>query len=386
MLFAAALPLMAYWYYSNQQPEEGEQELDCAEDNIKGGGTSDDLAFNLSLDDEVNPYDMSFWGPEATAKRPAPDRGAARRLAHGVPGEDTEFDFSVGLDEALRDVDFGLDLGLGHGGAKGGGKGKSKGKGKGHGDVPGGGAPRQPNPRQVFVGGLGDLSEESVRTFFEQVGEVERVKVLCHPDGLPRGRGFVTFRTEEQARDACSLSGSQLQGRRIFVEETMLKGDRRVPGPAKGGKGAGQPAEPRREIDEILEDALEEEAGPLQLSDFDAGSKRFLEELMRRDRLAGTRRSVMALELVFKQVRHKQRADVRKWPAYVFTLLEKFDPQLCDDLAVRKLSEATGGLVGRAARGEVPREGDIKRAWEYVPADDGETRQVLDRWGKPVLL
>ena len=36
--------------------------------------------------------------------------------------------------------------------------------------------------------------------------------------------------------------------------------------------------EERTELDDLLEEALEEEAGPLLLEDFDSGAKRFLTE------------------------------------------------------------------------------------------------------------
>merc|ERR1712232_1465005 len=64
-------------------------------------------------------------------------------------------------------------------------------------------------------------------------------------------------------------------------------------------------------IDEILDEALEEQS-VLQHSDFDQGSKRFLTELMNRDRTDGTCRAVEALEAVFKQTRSKDRDSVRK--------------------------------------------------------------------------
>merc|ERR1711879_236576 len=86
--------------------------------------------------------------------------------------------------------------------------------------------------------------------------------------------------------------------------------------------------------------------------DFDMGAKRFLEELMRRDRVAGTRRSVEAIEMVFQQTRSKTRESVRKWPAYVFTLLQRFDPKLCEELAEknleRKMQERKGRRDGAA--------------------------------------
>lgn len=454
MLFAAALPLMAYWYYSNE-PDTPEKEEDNEEEDQSGPEDSRDPFCNgrppacgddvdaIGMEDE-DEYSSSFWGPDVPSGGASHPRGARPpkasrplRESNAEPADGTpDLDFDFGLDDHLRldDLDGAhgqrpgppmhgtaesLDLSFGAGGCKGSGKGKAKGKAKGKHDGAGrepGGGPRPPDPKQVFVAGVGDLEEESIRSFFEDAGEVDRLKVLYQPDGQPRGVCFVTFREEDQARRALRLHGSELEGRRLTVRLAHGRGPGgEQPGPAprdpgrgagggggagggRGGRGAGAAGgagggggpEPRAEIDGILEEALEEEAqegGPLRPGDFDAGAKRFLTELMRRDRAQGTGRSVLALEAVFRQVRSKQRDSVRKWPAYVYALLERFDPELCDDLAAEKASLGERPSAGgRVARGEAPGESDIRRAWEYAPASSDGSRQVLDRWGKPVLL
>mmetsp|Transcript_178848 Transcript_178848/g.573172 ORF Transcript_178848/g.573172 Transcript_178848/m.573172 type:complete len:364 (-) Transcript_178848:198-1289(-) len=102
-------------------------------------------------------------------------------------------------------------------------------------------------------------------------------------------------------------------------------------------QAAGAPEAPKTELEEILEEALGEEQGPMRPEDFDAGAKRFLDELMRRDRASGTRKAVAALEMLFEQTRHKERDEVRKWPAYICTLLQRLDPKLVEELNEQEL-------------------------------------------------
>merc|ERR1719221_74731 len=102
----------------------------------------------------------------------------------------------------------------------GGGRPKGKGKGKGKDDKGKGkdpNAPREPNPKQVFVANVGELEEDEIQQIFEDVGEVDRMKVLRNEDGSSKGVCFVTFRTEEQAQDALKLHGTQLEGRSLVV-------------------------------------------------------------------------------------------------------------------------------------------------------------------------
>eukprot|EP00928_Gymnodinium_smaydae_P061989 TRINITY_DN4593_c0_g1_i1.p1 TRINITY_DN4593_c0_g1~~TRINITY_DN4593_c0_g1_i1.p1 ORF type:complete len:612 (-),score=185.77 TRINITY_DN4593_c0_g1_i1:41-1834(-) len=283
-------------------------------------------------------------------------------------------------------TNFGSGGGLGGGGGGGfGGKGKGDGK-----------APREADPRQLFVAGLGDAHEDEVRAFFEDIGPVERVKILTTPDGDSKGVGFVTFQNAALAEEALSaLSGAELQGKRISVRRA---GENKGGGKGGGGKGpernpnderrgrASIAQERRSEIDEILEEALEEEDGPLQLGDFDNASKRLLTRMMERDRVKGTRNAVNALDMVFAQARRKQRNDIHKWTAYVFRLLQAYRPERGDgddDGDEEQSGERKRGGGG----GSEPRLGDIDEAWRNIPKENEDgVRQVLDRWGKPVLI
>lgn len=269
------------------------------------------------------------------------------------------------------------------GGKSGGQKGGSMGFGdRGKGDN----GPRPPDAKQVFVSGIGEFTtEEEIIDFFEQAGEVDRVKVLTHPDGQSKCRCFVTFRTDEQAQKALSiLHGTDFGGRTITVRPAGKDGGK--DGGKAGGKGGGgskggsrernddirdnDPGpEARTEIDEIIEEALEEEEGlPLVPQDFDPRSRRLLNKLMQRDRVNGTNHAVDALELVFEKCKTKRRDSVQSWNSYVYRLLE-------------------GAKDGarREDKNEGPRQSDVKAAWDNLPKEK-DSQVKVDRWGQPIVM
>lgn len=462
VLFAAALPILVYWAYSQRgegDPDRQERAPLPPQRHRENQGDDDEFEDEFvdnpkaDLDEgEANPYDDSFWDErqainEAKATRREPDEAEAAR--QGVPpcddlmglgnlklgGDDDDLggNFDFGLNQtSLDDMSFlsgGMDLSFGDGFDRGKGKGKSKGDGKGKGKDKG------KDPRQIFVGGIAHLDEDAIREFFEEYGEVEVVRVVMDKEtGNPKGFGFVTFRTEEEAEQVGRLQVAEIGGRRVTVRLASAgkeeKGDR---GGGKGGRGKGDfsftnhrenrdfgeaqrsrdygdaprrprdfedppeqvaPAgrggavdneqpdrEPIDELDEIIQEALsEEDKSPLMLSDFDAGAKRFLEELRKRD----GNRALEALDTVLQQTRSKARESVRKWPAYVFTLLQKFDKELADELAEQNIKRKIEEREARRAEGAT--RGDVARALQYAPPVQESGRQVLDRWGKPVVL
>jgi len=283
-----------------------------------------------------------------------------------------------------------------------GGKGKGKGKGKkgDKGKEPG--APREADPKQVFVANIGDMPEEELRTLFEEAGDVERVKVLRTPEGLSKGVGFVTFGSVEQAQKALTMSGTPIDGRSLVVRlahggnkgERGEKGDKgggkgdrfdrndrfdrgdrndrfdrgdRFDGPpdlggserfggafgdrdrapkGKGSKGSGRGKSDRHFLDDELEEAIGDAGGPLRVSDFDFPARTFLGELRRKDQADGTQRFQEAIDMVLKYTCSKERDSVRKWPAYVFTLLSKFDPHLWEEIRDRKPAKGSGKSKG----------------------------------------
>lgn len=356
-----------------------------------GGGAASAGAARPTYGDDVE-HLGGFGGPSSSGASGA-KQGAGGHAPGGGGLEDFDF-LGNGLDllgggmgghNGLDDdMDF---LGGGFGGFGGRGKGKGKGKKGDKGDKgerrdPN--APRDPDPKQVFVANVGDLAEEEIRGYFEEVGEVDRLKVLRNPDGGSKGVCFVTFATVDQAQKALGLHGSQLEGRSLVVrlahggnkglEKGGVKGgffaggdrdrdhrDRDRAGGMKGssGRGKGQGGlrrNDRGEMDELLEEALAEGEGPLKPADFDFAARRFLAELRSCDRADGTQRFQEALEMVLKYTNSKDRASVRKWPAYVFTLLQKFDPGLWEDLrerdAERRREKGGGGFAtAREPRG-----------------------------------
>jgi len=75
---------------------------------------------------------------------------------------------------------------------------------------------------KVFVGSLSwDTTDESLKEFFSQVGTVEEAVVIRDKmSGRSKGFGFVTFATEEEAREAIEkLNDAELDGRQIKVDE-----------------------------------------------------------------------------------------------------------------------------------------------------------------------
>jgi len=448
ILFAAALPVMAYWHYSKNSEEATDASGGAAEGD--SGSAKDDRdrgGDREEADEEV--YDKSFWSSD---ERSAPSREAAPRRTNdnddfGSRKQDTPAggsswdddpagggvdDFpkgnasgggmsnmedilgslgslggdndDFGLGKIGGDLDFGfggdMDFGGGFGGGKGKGKGKKGDKG-GFGGEKGEKGPREPNPKQVFVAGVGDTPEDDIRAFFEEIGEIERLKVLTTPEGDSKGVCFVTFRTEEQAQQALSLHRTQLDGKNITVR---LAGGGKGEGKDKGGDGKGKrsfdrppmdfgPSErfgsafgdgggdrgdrpkggkgkgggrgrERSELDELLEEALADQDGPVKAGDFDFAARRFLAELRSRDRSDNTQRFAEALDMVFKYTSSKDRSAVRKWPAYIFTLLQKFDTKLWEELRERdatRRAEKGGGGGGGFSRDRPPRDADGDR-------------------------
>lgn len=414
VLIAAALPLLAYWQFYLRQQEasdqvhEGTEEEDADLPDPWAGGEHDSRRSwfpdeplqnghrggaprreGKPMKDDPFAWDEDGIGDELDGPRAdhgggddfdgfgtfedsgRGDRGsrfggkgAGSSMGNGMGG------FGSGSMGGMDDFDFMRGDDMDSFGAKGKSKGK---KGKPFDPL----APREANPRQVFVANVGDMDEESLRGLFEEVGEVDRVKLLRTPEGLPKGVCFVTFRTEEQAQRAIGLNGTPLGGKTLVVRvahagggagKDGMKGSGKGEGPIdlggserfaafggldqKGkGKGKGKRNDNRAEIDVLIEEALAGQEGPIKPSDFDFAARRFLVELRSRDKVEGTDRFDKALEMVQKYTCTKDRSSVRKWPAYIFTLLQKFDPEMWDDLrerdAERKREKGAGGFGRR---------------------------------------
>jgi cold-inducible RNA-binding protein len=86
---------------------------------------------------------------------------------------------------------------------------------------------------RLYVGNLSfNSTAETVRAAFSELGEVTDVHIVMDRDsGRPRGFGFVTMGTSEQAAAAIAqMNGAELDGRALRVNEAEER---------KGGGGGG---------------------------------------------------------------------------------------------------------------------------------------------------
>ena len=74
----------------------------------------------------------------------------------------------------------------------------------------------------VYVGNLSyDLSEEDLKSAFEEYGEVTSVKIISDRySGRSKGFGFIEMTSDEEGKAAIEgLTGKELGGRAIVVNE-----------------------------------------------------------------------------------------------------------------------------------------------------------------------
>ncbi len=93
--------------------------------------------------------------------------------------------------------------------------------------------------KNIFVGNLSfGVTEDAVRSLFEQYGAVERVSIVTDRDtGRAKGFGFVEMTGDAEAERAInSLNGQELDGRNLTINEARPKEDR---GGSRGGGGGG---------------------------------------------------------------------------------------------------------------------------------------------------
>ena len=96
--------------------------------------------------------------------------------------------------------------------------------------------------QNLFVGSLAyATTDDGLKEFFEQIGEVERAKVATDREtGRSRGFGFVTFVNEDDNQKAVDqLDGKELDGRTINVSLARPREDRPNGGDRgdRGGNG-----------------------------------------------------------------------------------------------------------------------------------------------------
>jgi len=96
---------------------------------------------------------------------------------------------------------------------------------------------------RLYVGNLSfNTSSDSVRAAFSAYGEVTDVHLVTdRTTGQPRGFGFVTMSTNDQAQAAIQgMNGTNLDGRALRVNEAEERPNRGGGGGFGGGGGGGR--------------------------------------------------------------------------------------------------------------------------------------------------
>jgi RNA recognition motif-containing protein len=90
--------------------------------------------------------------------------------------------------------------------------------------------------KKLYVGNLPfSATDDSLRSLFEQVGQVDSAKVITDRDtGRSKGFGFVEMASDDQCADAIKkFNGTNFEGRPLTVNEA------RPMVPREGGGGGG---------------------------------------------------------------------------------------------------------------------------------------------------
>jgi RNA recognition motif-containing protein len=96
--------------------------------------------------------------------------------------------------------------------------------------------------KNIFVGNLSyNVSENAIRSLFEEYGTVDRVSVVTDRDtGQQKGFAFVEMGVDAEGDRAIeSLSGRDLNGRALTVNEARPKADRGSGGGGYRGNSGG---------------------------------------------------------------------------------------------------------------------------------------------------
>jgi RNA recognition motif-containing protein len=89
--------------------------------------------------------------------------------------------------------------------------------------------------KKLYVGGLSyDTTENSLREYFSQAGNVESAAVITDKmTGRSKGFGFVEMTTDDEAQKAIEMfNGKDFEGRSLTVNEARPKEER----PKSGGR------------------------------------------------------------------------------------------------------------------------------------------------------
>jgi RNA recognition motif-containing protein len=97
--------------------------------------------------------------------------------------------------------------------------------------------------KKLYVGNLAyGVTDGVLEQMFAPHGTVESAQVIMDRDtGRSKGFGFVEMKTEQEAQAAiAALSGKEVEGRALTVNEAKPREDRPRPGGGRGGYGGGR--------------------------------------------------------------------------------------------------------------------------------------------------
>jgi len=105
------------------------------------------------------------------------------------------------------------------------------------------------------------------------------------------------------------------------------------------------------EVERLIGVAIEGKE-PLRVTDFDRSARTFLGMLHERDGAKGSSDFQDALNFVIKYASEKERNEVRRWPAWIFTMLSKFDPGLAEEMRESGKGGKGSKGKGKGSRGK----------------------------------
>lgn len=92
---------------------------------------------------------------------------------------------------------------------------------------------------KLYVGNLPfSATEEELKTYFSEVGEVQSVKIITDRD-TGRSRGFCFVEMENAVAAIAELNGKEMDGRKITVSEAREREQRGGGGGGYRGGGGG---------------------------------------------------------------------------------------------------------------------------------------------------
>ena len=102
----------------------------------------------------------------------------------------------------------------------------------------------------IYVGSLNfKMTEADLKEKFEEYGEVTSAKIIIDKySGKSKGFGFVEMPNDAEAKKAIEeLNGSDIQGRKIIVNESIERADRRSNFRGGGDNSNRRGGNPRRD-------------------------------------------------------------------------------------------------------------------------------------------